>query len=60
MKVRYVVQCNRHGAESKDWHGKQVVVQKPKTNKDRKEGGCPHCKAERLAAEKSSSVEVPE
>ncbi len=45
-KIRYVVQCNRHGVESKDWAGKQVAVPKPLTGKDRKEGGCPFCKKE--------------
>ena len=26
MAERYIVQCLRHGVESKDWAGKQVVV----------------------------------
>lgn len=45
-KQRYVVQCKKHGMESKDWDGKQVVVSKPLTGKDRKEGGCPYCRKE--------------
>lgn len=45
-KVRYVVQCKKHGVESKDWDGKQVVVSEPVNKKDRNEGGCPFCKAE--------------
>lgn len=45
-KVRYVVQCKRHGNESKSWDGKQVVVSKPRNSADRKNGGCPYCKAE--------------
>ena len=44
MKVRYVVGCAKHGQESSDWAGKQVVVSKPRNGKDRKEGGCPYCK----------------
>lgn len=46
MKTRYVVHCQKHGVESKDWDGKQVVVPKPINNKDRKHGGCPFCKKE--------------
>lgn len=45
-KIRYVTQCKKHGVESKDWDGKQVVIAQPLNNKDRKEGGCPYCKKE--------------
>jgi len=54
-KVRYVVQCKKHGVESKDWDGKQVVVSEPVNKKDRNEGGCPFCKAEQQA-EQSETV----
>ena len=50
MKLRYLVQCQRHGKESKDWAGKQVLVSKPKSKRDRYNGGCPECKAEKHAA----------
>lgn len=46
MRIRYVVQCRKHGVESKDWSGKQVVVSHPKTKKARREGGCPYCAQE--------------
>lgn len=45
-RVFYVVQCSRHGTESKKWAGKQVVIPQPLTKKDRLSGGCPFCKAE--------------
>jgi hypothetical protein len=44
-KIRYGVQCNKHGAESKLWAGRQVIVSKPQ-NKRLKHGGCPICNAE--------------
>lgn len=53
MKTRYLVQCNRHGVESKDWDGKQVVVSKPTSKKDRNESGCPYCKSEKAAEKKN-------
>ena len=46
MKTRYIVQCNRHGNESKDWAGKQVVVSQPQNKTERRNGGCPYCKLE--------------
>jgi hypothetical protein len=49
MKVRYVVQCQRHGQESKDWAGKQIVTSPPKGKKDRNTAGCPMCKKEAMA-----------
>ena len=52
-KTRYVVQCKKHGVESKDWDGKQVVVSKPLTGVDRKEGGCPYCKKEQQEEQES-------
>ena len=54
MKIRYVVHCPRHGVESKDWDGKQVVVSKPKGKNDQKNGGCPYCLKEKREAEKES------
>jgi hypothetical protein len=50
-KIRYVVQCTKHGSESSEWAGKQVVVAKPKHGTDRKSGGCPQCNAEKKLAE---------
>lgn len=44
MKKRYAVQCIKHGVESKDWAGKQVLVSAPKSKDERKNGGCPWCK----------------
>lgn len=46
MNIRYIVQCLKHGKETKDWHGKQVVVPAPKNKNERKNGGCPFCKQE--------------
>lgn len=48
MKIRYIVHCTKHGNESKDWAGKQVVVPQPLTKKIRKDGGCPLCIQDRL------------
>jgi hypothetical protein len=48
MKTRYITQCPKHGQESKDWAGKQIVVPQPLTKKTRRDGGCPTCKAELL------------
>jgi len=45
-KIRYVVHCPKHGVESKDWAGKQVVVPVPKSKKDRFNTGCPVCRGE--------------
>ena len=45
-KIRYVVACQKHGVESKDWAGKQVVVPAFKNKKDRFGKGCPICKRE--------------
>jgi hypothetical protein len=45
-KIRYVVQCVKHGSESKDWAGKQIVVPAPKSKKDRFGAGCPVCRQE--------------
>lgn len=47
MAERYIVQCLRHGVESKDWAGKQVVVPRPQNKAGRRDGGCPHCATER-------------
>lgn len=44
-KIRHVVACRIHGVESKDWGGKMVVVPPPTSKKDRRDGGCPYCKA---------------
>ena len=49
-KLHYVVQCVKHGSESTLWAGKQVKVSKPLSKRDRHNGGCPVCKAERIAA----------
>jgi RNA polymerase subunit RPABC4/transcription elongation factor Spt4 len=46
-KTRYVVACQRHGSESKDWSGKQVVVPRPKSKTERNTLGCPFCLSER-------------
>jgi hypothetical protein len=51
MKLRYVAHCVRHGHESKDWSGKQVVVPRPKSKEERHNGGCPFCNAEAHKAE---------
>lgn len=55
-KTRYIVQCNRHGHESKDWAGKQVVVPRPQTKAERRDGGCPLCRAEAEAARPSPNA----
>ena len=49
MRIRYGVQCTRHGMEGKNWDGKMVMVTQPKTKKQRFEGGCPLCKSEKAA-----------
>lgn len=44
-KKRYVVACQTHGVESKDYAGRQVVIPQPKAGKkDRLYGGCPMCR----------------
>ncbi len=53
MKKRYAVQCIKHGHESKDWAGKQVLVSQPHSKKSRLHGGCPYCKKEAIEAAKS-------
>lgn len=53
MKTRYIVQCNRHGVESKDWAGKQVVVPRPQTKQERNNGGYPYCVKEQRDALKT-------
>lgn len=45
-KLRYVVQCQKHGKESKDWAGKQVVVAQPKNKTEKYKLGCPECAVE--------------
>ena len=45
-KIRYVVQCTKHGVESKDWAGKQVVVPKPQNKNQKNKLGCPVCHGE--------------
>lgn len=45
-KVRFGVNCPRHGAESPSWAGKQVIVPRPLNKAQRLRGGCPHCRAE--------------
>lgn len=50
-RTRYAVQCVRHGVESKDWAGKQVVVPRPKNKEERRSGGCPFCNTERRLKE---------
>jgi hypothetical protein len=47
MAVKYGVLCLKHGVESKNWVGKQVVVPQPQTKKQRLSGGCPFCKADK-------------
>lgn len=44
-KIRYGVQCDRHGHENKLWAGRMVIVSKPKNKRERL-GGCPVCAAE--------------
>lgn len=44
-KIRYVVQCNTHGAENKLWAGRMVLVSKP-DHKRQRMGGCPVCNNE--------------
>ena len=44
-KIRYGVQCNRHGLESKLWDGRMVLVSKPQ-NKRQRTNGCPMCNAD--------------
>lgn len=58
MKVRYIVACQRHGKESKDWDGKQALVAKPKSKRDRFEGGCPECKAEAHALKNTKAPAI--
>lgn len=55
-KTRFAVECKKHGVESKDWAGRQVIVPRPVGKKDRFEGGCPHCKREALAALKEKAA----
>lgn len=58
MTTRYfVVNCTRHGMESKNWAGKQVRVGQPRTKTERKDGGCPTCSAEALK-EAQAAAEV--
>lgn len=45
MKIRYAVQCQRHGVESKEWAGRMVLVSRPLTKRQRR-GGCPYCAAD--------------
>lgn len=52
-KTRYIIQCIKHGQESKDWAGKQVVVPQPQTKRERNQGGCPFCAAEAREAAKT-------
>lgn len=47
MKARYVVQCQKHGIESKNYVGRMVFVGRPETKKQR-HAGCPLCKAEAM------------
>lgn len=47
---RYVVQCSKHGVESKEWAGRMVVVARPLTRKQKKHSGCPHCRKEQESA----------
>ena len=56
MKTRYVIQCKKHGVESKDWDGKQVVVSQPVNKKDRNESGCPYCKTEAAQQEPETAA----
>lgn len=56
-KIRYLAQCVKHGRESDDWAGKQVVVQRPKTKAQRNELGCPFCRSE-AAAERAEQAQV--
>lgn len=53
-RTRYGVQCIKHGAESKNWAGKQVIVPQPLTKKTKLGGGCPACSAEKLAASRAA------
>lgn len=46
-KIRYIAACAKHGAESKDWAGRMIVVPRPQNSVQRKEGGCHLCAAER-------------
>lgn len=57
-KTRYIVQCIKHGHESKDWAGKQVVVPRPSTKNQRDNLGCPYCRAEAAAALRDSEQEA--
>lgn len=49
MRIRYAVHCNKHGLESKDYAGKQVIVAKPKYRKQGRDFGCPYYKLEKEA-----------
>lgn len=44
-KIRHVVQCIKHGNESKFWQGRMVAVPAPVHKRDRN-AGCPVCAAE--------------
>ena len=48
-KIRFGVQCNKHGAENKLWAGRAVIVSKPHNTRQRM-AGCPICNAETRAA----------
>lgn len=53
-KFHHLVNCLKHGRESDTWAGKQVKVNPPRNKRDRREGGCPFCKQERIEAEKAA------
>ena len=56
VKLHYVVNCTKHGAESSVWAGKQVKVGKPQHKRDRNNGGCPFCKAERAQSQRDAAT----
>lgn len=59
MKTRYIVQCLKHGMESKDWAGKMVVVGLSRSKKERRDGGCPYCRKDMIEARKAAQSVSP-
>ncbi len=45
-KILYVVQCNKHGTESKSWDGRMVKVSTRPSSKRQRMSGCPICAVE--------------
>lgn len=50
--VQWEVLCPIHGVQQDkcNYKHKQVIVSPPKSRRERKDGGCPHCRAEKVKA----------